>query len=47
MTEMVSAKLNGKFDIILPKHRADRPEWYTEKGWERNRLDSMYENIGS
>lgn len=38
---MIKAKLNGKYDIILPKHRADRPEWYTESGWEKPRLDSM------
>lgn len=35
---MIKAKLNGKWDIVLPKHRADRPEWYTEKGWEKKRL---------
>lgn len=46
MVEMVKAKLNGKYEIILPKHRADREEWYTETGWERARLDSMHENIG-
>lgn len=52
MTEMVKAKLNGKYEIILPKHRADREEWYMDKGWERKRLDSihyhlsMYENSG-
>lgn len=44
--EMVKATLNGKYEIILPKHRADRPEWYTEAGWERKRLDSMHDNIG-
>lgn len=41
MAEMIKAKLNGKYEIIIPKHRADRPEWYTEKGWERKRLDSI------
>ena len=45
MTEMVKTVINGTFDIVLPKHRADRPEWYTDKGWERNRLMSMYNNI--
>lgn len=43
---MIPCKLNGQFDIILPKHRADRPEWYTKKGWERKRLESMSKNIG-
>lgn len=44
--EMVPCTLNGEFKIILPKHRADRPEWYTENGWEKKRLKSMSENIG-
>lgn len=39
--EMVKAKLNGRYEIIIPKHRADRPEWYTEAGWEKKRLQSM------
>lgn len=43
---MIKAKLNGEFEIILPKHRADRPEWYTDKGWEKKRLQSMHENLG-
>jgi FkbM family methyltransferase len=46
MTEMVKAKLNNKFEMILPKHRADREEWYTESGWEKERLGSMHSNIG-
>ena len=45
--EMIECVLNGKYKIILPKHRADRPEWYTEQGWEKKRLDSMHENIDS
>lgn len=45
MTEMVKCKLNGKYEIILPKHRADRPEWYTETGWEKKRLDHMHDHI--
>ena len=45
MTEMVKTVLNGLFEITLPKHRADRPEWYTENGWEKKRLMSMYNNI--
>lgn len=39
---MIKTKINGQFDIILPEHRAARPEWNTEKGWERKRLDSMH-----
>lgn len=45
MAEMVKCKVNGQFEIILPKHRADRPEWYTEKGWEKERLKSMHGRI--
>ena len=37
--------LNGKYELILPKHRADRPEWYTEEGWEKKRIDSMFETV--
>lgn len=37
--------LNGKWEIILPDHRADRPEWYTETGWEKKRLEHMYDHI--
>lgn len=43
---MVKTRINGRWDIILPKHRADRPEWNIENGgWEKARLDSMLENI--
>lgn len=45
MTELVKAKLNGKFEITLPKHRADRPEWYTEQGWEKPRLEHIHSTI--
>jgi len=44
--EMKKVTINGEFEIILPKHRADRPEWYTEKGWEKARLQSMHTNLG-
>lgn len=44
--ELVHAKLNGEFEMILPAHRAARPEWYTELGWEKKRLQSMHEKIG-
>jgi len=45
MTEMIKAFINGSFEIVLPKHRADRLEWYTESGWEKKRLMSMHKNI--
>jgi FkbM family methyltransferase len=46
MTEMVKAILNGEWEMVLPKHRAERPEWYTEKGWEKPRLKSMHDGLG-
>lgn len=42
MTEMVRATLNGEFEIVLPKHRADRPDWFTEAGWEKQRLSALH-----
>ena len=45
MTEMVKAIINGEFEITLPKHRADRPDWYQPQGWEKPRLKSMHNNI--
>jgi len=45
MTEMIKCKVNGKYDIILPKHRAERPEWFTATGWEKKRLDHMHKHI--
>jgi FkbM family methyltransferase len=44
---MIKATINGEFEIILPKHRADRPDWYQPHGWEKLRLKSMHENISS
>lgn len=46
MSEMVKTTLNNEFEIIIPKHRADRPDWYTAEGWERPRLKHMSQNIG-
>lgn len=46
MTKMVKAVLNGEWEMYLPQHRAERPEWYTEKGWEKPRLKSMHDGLG-
>jgi FkbM family methyltransferase len=46
MTEMVEVVINGEFKIVLPQHRADRPEWYEPEGWEKIRTKSMSNNIG-
>jgi len=40
-TKMVNVKVNGKWDILLPDHRAARPEWTSESGWEKARLDHI------
>lgn len=45
MTDLVDVKINGKYRITLPKHRADRPDWYTDEGWERKRLDKLADYI--
>ena len=44
--EMIKTILNGEFEMVLPKHRADRPEWHQPHGWEKIRLKSMHERIG-
>ena len=44
--KLVKSLLNGKYELILPEHRAARPEWHNDEGWERARLDSMHDNIG-
>jgi FkbM family methyltransferase len=47
MTEMKKVIVNGEFEITLPEHRAARPEWYKETGWEKPRLKHMSDNISS
>lgn len=43
MTELVETLINGRWPLLLPEHRAARPEWKIENGgWERQRLDHMY-----
>ena len=42
---MQLTRINGRWDLWLPEHRAARPEWYTEAGWERARLDSMHDHM--
>jgi FkbM family methyltransferase len=35
--------VNGRWELLLPDHRAARPEWRIENGgWERERLDHMF-----
>lgn len=43
MTKMIKTKINGRWDLILPDHRAARPEWdIANGGWEKARLDSIF-----
>lgn len=40
---MVQTKINNKYELMLPDHRAARPEWVT--GWETKRIEAMLETI--
>ncbi len=40
---MKKTLINGKYELILPDHRAARPEWRT--GWEVERIESMRSNL--
>jgi FkbM family methyltransferase len=42
--EMLPTTINGRWELWLPRHRAERPEWAT--GWEPERLASMADRIG-
>jgi FkbM family methyltransferase len=42
IVKMVKCILNGQYEITIPDHRAERPDWYTKEGWERARLDSIH-----
>jgi hypothetical protein len=43
MVEMVPTLINEKWELLLPAHRAARPEW---PFWEKERLAHMSEYIG-
>lgn len=43
MTVMVNTRINGRWDLLLPEHRAERAEWAT--GWETERIASIYEEL--
>lgn len=42
MTKMVDTLINDKWHILLPEHRAARPEW---DWWEKERLQSMKDTV--
>lgn len=39
---MRKTRINNRWDIILPDHRADREEWPT---WERERMDAINKTV--
>lgn len=43
---MVETRINGRWTLRLPEHRAARPEWASPLGWERERLNSMALHLG-
>ncbi len=46
MPEMINTLINGKYELLLPKHRAERPEWRIENGgWEMKRIGAMIDTI--
>lgn len=46
MVKMMKTIVNGEFEIMLPEHRALRPEWKLENGgWERKRLQALHREI--
>lgn len=45
---MVETEINGRWRLLLPEHRAARPQWSLEHGgWEPERLAAMYDHISS
>lgn len=38
---MLPTTINGQWLLLLPEHRAARPEWATKDGFEKKRLDHM------
>lgn len=44
---MIDTRINGRWSLLLPEHRAVRPEWAIENGgWEFERLAAMADHIG-
>lgn len=44
MTKMIPTMVNGRWEILLPEHRAVRPEW---PHWEAARMASIHDAITS
>lgn len=47
MTEvaMIETRINDRWTLKLPSHRAERAEWFT--GWEKERLASMHDHLSA
>lgn len=41
--ELVPTRINQRWELLLPPHRAERAEWWD--GWEKERISAMYEAI--
>ena len=43
---MINTLINGKYELLLPEHRAARREWKMENGgWEVDRIEEMLDRI--
>lgn len=48
MTDMLPVLINGRWELLLPEHRAARPQWKLENGgWEKERLAAEHDTITS
>lgn len=48
MAEAVKTRINGRWDLMLPPHRAALPGWdMANGGWEPERLAAMYEAVAA
>lgn len=46
MVDMLPVLINGRWTLLLPDHRAVRPQWLIANGgWETERLAAMYDAI--
>lgn len=43
---MVPTLMDGRWPLLLPRHRAERAEWTRPPYWEPERLDAMSRTIG-
>jgi len=42
---MIETLLNGKYELMLPEHRAARPEWTNPPYWEYERIEAMMADL--